>query len=457
MLTLELDLVGEADVVALDEGVLGVDVGVALTDARWTTDGGEGEVVVEDVVRLDGLGVDMTGIGRVGEGVDTVPEDDVLEVDEDGATNRTGGLDREVEVVELLPDEVIGGLEVEVLEVDGGTENDVDEDVLLVRLEVLVVVGMMELELVDRLGLLDEVVGVGGTLEELDEEEMLQPGVVKYEVEQSVFAALRKKTSLLKMVSGQETVLVTQGPKLIEEDIVGLGVVVITILTGGLEVELVVGMELLLLVVLIEVNGGEEEELLLLVEDTEVLLVEEIDDDCEVEVKELLLVEEEEKLPLVEDTEVLVEELDDDFEVEDEELDEEVLEIEELELDVELIIGMIEEEENEDDVDEVEELDEVEDTLGELDELDELDEVEERLDKLEELDEDELEELVLVLETVVELVLVLEILEEVELELLLRDDVVGDEVVVTEQDVGTAVVVQLVVSCLLFFPPGTCV
>jgi hypothetical protein len=453
MLTLELDMVGEADVVELDEGVLGVDVGVALTDARWTTDGGEGEVVTEGVVGLDGLGVEMIGIGRVGERVDTVPEDDVLEVDEEGATNKTGGLDRDVEVVELLPDEVTDGLE-EVLDVDGGTATDVDEDVLLVRLEVLVVVGVMELELVDKLGLLDEVVEVGGTVEELDEEETLQPGVVKYEVTQSVFSALRKKTSLLKMISGQETVLVMQGPKLIEEDIVGLDVVVITILTGGLEVELVVGMELLLLVVLIEVNGGGEEKELLLVEEEEELLGEELDDDCEVEEEELLLVEEEGELLLVEDREGLAEEVDDDFEVEDEELDEEGLEIEELEVEDELIIGVLEEEEDEDededDVGEVEELDEDEDTL---DELDELDEVEGRLDEL----EDELEELVLVLETVVELVLVLEILEEVELELLLRDDVVGDEVVVTEQDVGTAVVVQLVVSCLLFFPPGTCV
>jgi hypothetical protein len=53
-------------------------------------------------------------------------------------------------------------------------------------------VGVMELELVDRLELLDEVVEVDGTLEELDEEETLQPGVVKNEVTQSVFAALRK-------------------------------------------------------------------------------------------------------------------------------------------------------------------------------------------------------------------------------------------------------------------------
>ena len=131
-LTLELDLVGEADVVELDEGVLGVDMGVALTDARWTTDGGEGEVVTEDVVGLDGLGTaEATGIGMIGEGEDTVPEDDVLEVDEDGSTNKTRPLDREVEVVELLPDEVTDRLE-EILDVDGGTETDVDEDVLLV-------------------------------------------------------------------------------------------------------------------------------------------------------------------------------------------------------------------------------------------------------------------------------------------------------------------------------------
>jgi hypothetical protein len=107
-------------------------MGVALTDARWTTDGGEGEVVTEDVVGLDGLGTaEATGIGMIGEGEDTVPEDDVLEVDEDGSTNKTGPLDRDVEVVELLPDEVTEGLE-EVLDVDGGTETDVDEDVLLV-------------------------------------------------------------------------------------------------------------------------------------------------------------------------------------------------------------------------------------------------------------------------------------------------------------------------------------
>jgi hypothetical protein len=75
-----------------------------------------------------------------------------------------------------------------------------------------------------------------------------------------VFTALRKKTSLLKMISGQETVLVMQGPKLIVEDIVGLDVVVITILTGGLEeVEAIVGIELLLLVVLIKVEGDGEE------------------------------------------------------------------------------------------------------------------------------------------------------------------------------------------------------
>jgi hypothetical protein len=192
ILTLELDLVGEVDVVELDVGVLGVDMGVALTDARWTTDGGEGEVVTEDVVGLDGLGTaEATGIGMIGEGEDTVPEDDVLEVDEDGSTNKTGPLDRDVEVVELLPDEVTEGLE-EVLDVDGGTETDVDEDVLLVWLEVLDMVGVMELELVDRLELLDEVVEVDGTLEELDEEETLQPGVVKNEVTQSVFAALRK-------------------------------------------------------------------------------------------------------------------------------------------------------------------------------------------------------------------------------------------------------------------------
>jgi hypothetical protein len=278
-------LVGEADVVELDEGVLGVDMGVALTDARWTTDGGEGEVVVEDVVELDGLGTaEATGIGKVGEGVDTVPEDDVLVVDEDGATNRTGESELDMEVVELLPDEVTDGLEEvldvdggtetdvgedvllvrlevldvvgvmeEVLDVDGGTETDVDEDVLLVRLEVLDVVGVMELELelVDKLGLLDEVVGVDGTLEELDEEEALQPGVVKNEVTQSVFAALRKKTSLLKIISGQETVLVMQGPKLIEEDGVGLDVVVIIVrlevldVVGVMELKLLNKLELL--------------------------------------------------------------------------------------------------------------------------------------------------------------------------------------------------------------------
>ena len=82
---------------------MGVDMGVALTDARWTTDGGEGEVVTEDVVGLDGLGTaEATGIGEVGEGVDTVPEEGVLEVDEDGATNKTRGLDPDVEAVELL-------------------------------------------------------------------------------------------------------------------------------------------------------------------------------------------------------------------------------------------------------------------------------------------------------------------------------------------------------------------
>jgi hypothetical protein len=238
-------LVGEADVVELDEGVLGVDMGVALTDTRWTTDGGEGEVVVEDVVELDGLGTaEATRIGKVGEGVDTVPEDDVLVVDEDGATNRTGGSELDVEVVELLPDEVTDGLE-EVLDVDGGTETDVDEDVLLVRLEVLNVVGVMELKLVDKLGLLDKVVGVDGTLEELDEEEALQPGVVKNEVTQSVFAALRKKTSLLKIISGQETVLVMQGPKLIEEDSVGLDVVVIIVRLEVLDVVGVIELKLL--------------------------------------------------------------------------------------------------------------------------------------------------------------------------------------------------------------------
>jgi hypothetical protein len=104
------------------------------------------------------------------------------------------------------------------------------------------------------------------------------------------------------MFSGQETVLVMQGPKLSEEDSVGLDIVVITILTGGLEeIELVVGMELLLLVVLIEVEGGgeekelllvEAEEELLLVEETEGLLVEELDDDCGVEDEEVLVEEE---------------------------------------------------------------------------------------------------------------------------------------------------------------------
>ena len=162
----------------------------------------------------------------------------------------------------------------------------------------------------------------------------------------------------------------------------------------------------------------------------------------------LLLVENEEELLLVEGTEGLAEELDDDCEVEDEELNVGVLLLEELEVD--LIIGVLEEEEEEDKVDEVEDrLDELEELDDELeDELD--DELDEELDELDKVDD---------VEELEELVLVLEILEEVcELELLLRDDVVGDQIVdVAEQDVGTAVVVQLVVSCLLFFPPGTAV
>jgi hypothetical protein len=176
----------------------------------------------------------------------------------------------------------------------------------------------------------------------------------------------------------------------------------------------------------------------------------------------LLLVENEEELLLVEGTEGLAEELDDDCEVEDEELNAGVLLLEELEVD--LIIGVLEEEEEEDKVDEIEDrLDELEELDDELDDEleDELDdELDEELDELDKVDDvEELEELVLVLETLDELVLVLEILEEVcELELLLRGDVVGDQIVeIAEQDVGTAVVVQLVVSCLLFFPPGTAV
>jgi hypothetical protein len=166
----------------------------------------------------------------------------------------------------------------------------------------------------------------------------------------------------------------------------------------------------------------------------------------------LLLVENEEELLLVEGTEGLAEELDDDCEVEDEELNVGVLLLEELEVD--LIIGVLEEEEEEDKVDEVEDrLDELEELDDELDDEleDELDdELDEELDELDKVDD---------VEELEELVLVLEILEEVcELELLLRDDVVGDQIVdVAEQDVGTAVVVQLVVSCLLFFPPGTAV
>jgi hypothetical protein len=77
----------------------------------------------------------------------------------------------------------------------------------------------------------------------------------------------------------------------------------------------------------------------------------------------------------------LAEELDDDFEVEDEKLDEEIFEMEELELEVKLIIGVPEEEEEEGDFDQAEELDELED-FDKVDDVEELERVLETLDAL---------------------------------------------------------------------------
>jgi hypothetical protein len=160
-------------------------------------------------VGLDKPGVAETiGIAKVGEGIVVVPEGVGLEIDEDGTTSKTGVFELDVEVTELLPNEVSEGVE-EGLEVDGRTESTgVDEAPLLVRLEVLDVAGVVELELLGTFVLLDEVLGtlvllgevvdVNGTFDELEDEDTLQPGIVKYEITQSAFSALRKKTSLLK-------------------------------------------------------------------------------------------------------------------------------------------------------------------------------------------------------------------------------------------------------------------